>query len=65
MRYSKQHVYCRACGRRLFIRLAGPGYSETCGPQCQQDLDWRETLSIMGKDYYPQALPDPELDRKD
>lgn len=58
--FSKQKVYCRACGVEMFADLAGPCNSITCSSDCRDELQWRETLSMMGKEYYPRPGKEPE-----
>jgi hypothetical protein len=53
--YSKQVVYCNCCGRKLEIELPKMmgNLFRCCSIECIQEMNWRETLSIMGKEYRP------------
>jgi len=61
--YSKQKFFCNACGKEVFCECAamlggGPGLKwRVCSSACLQEIRWRETLSIMGKEYYPDPHP--------
>jgi len=46
---------CRACGKEMFIHANAPYGAKVCNAQCFEELEWRTTLSIMGKEYYPKA----------
>jgi hypothetical protein len=53
--YSKQVIYCNACGKRMveeLPRVKGRAF-KCCSMQCLIEMEWRETLSILGKEYYP------------
>lgn len=58
--YSEQEQFCRACGTKFHAQLVS-GYASRgcCSKDCFEEYNWRETLSIMGKDYYPQPKPPP------
>lgn len=58
MLYSKQKFFCMACGVELQIEIGKLYGGKTCGRACFREFQWRETLSIMGKEYKPD--PDPE-----
>jgi len=50
--FSKQKVFCNICGTEFltnFFEYEG----RVCGQECYKELDWRQTLSLMGKEYYP------------
>jgi hypothetical protein len=53
--YSKQVIYCNACGKRMVTEIPKVFGREfkCCSSECIQEMQWRETLSIMGKEYYP------------
>ena len=55
MNYSKQKLYCNLCGKEMFVAIAQIGNFDGrfCSIECLREFKWRETLSIMGKDYYP------------
>jgi len=60
MMYSKQKIFCNACGVEMFKeipRVIG-GYSgfKVCSQACIREMRWREALSILGNEY----RPDPE-----
>ncbi len=54
MIYSKQKIFCNACGKEMFIELPKVVGREfkCCSMECIEEMKWRETLSIMGKEYY-------------
>ena len=57
--YSKQQFFCNCCGKEMhciWADLLGGGPTmkwRTCSIKCLREIRWRETLSIMGKEYYP------------
>lgn len=51
--FSKQIFYCRACGAEMLISVQAPYRYQVCNDQCWKEFEWRETLSILGKEYYP------------
>lgn len=56
MLYSKQIMYCNAGGKKLEIELpfairCSYGY-RVCSLDCASEIEWRDTLSIMNKEYY-------------
>lgn len=60
--YSKQEWFCNNCGRKMFsvphkAILAGYGnkYS-VCSIECSREMQWKQGLSILGQDYYPQDV---------
>lgn len=60
--YSKQKFYCNACGKELFCtinQMMGGKFlgGKVCSPTCVREFRWRETLSIMGTEYYPDPEP--------
>lgn len=66
MLYSKQKFFCNACGKEMFCEAtAVMGGAllrwRVCSVACIREIRWRETLSIMGAEYYP----DPSLEKKD
>jgi len=67
MIYSKQKIFCNACGKKLFTEIPNViGRSfRVCSMDCFKEMNWRETLSIMDKEYYenPDLLKQkPRLD---
>jgi hypothetical protein len=34
---------------------------KVCDRKCAREMDWRETLSILGKEYYPDPKPYEEI----
>jgi hypothetical protein len=58
-RFSKQQFYCNCCGKEMFVDCCGMlGGSRTmnwriCSTKCMHEIGWRETLSILNKEYYP------------
>jgi hypothetical protein len=47
-------MYCNCCGAKMHIalpRAVGRDY-KCCSMGCYQEMKWRETLSIIGKEYY-------------
>jgi hypothetical protein len=58
--WAPQVVFCRICGTVIetVFQLYG---GEVCNEICKIELEWRKTLCIMGKEYYP--MPDSEKDK--
>jgi len=58
--YSKQKLFCNCCGIEMFVEYHGVNVMgskfKVCSRVCLREIRWRETLSIMGKEY----CPDPE-----
>lgn len=55
--FSGQDAFCNTCGRRLdtdFKAFDG----RFCGRECHKEMEWRKTLSILGKRYEPQPTPE-------
>ena len=58
-RFSKQQYFCNICGKEMFVNcceMLGGGRTvnwRVCSIKCIREAQWRETLSIMGKEYYP------------
>ncbi|HVI41287.1 MAG TPA: hypothetical protein VM577_11560 [Anaerovoracaceae bacterium] len=49
---SSQPAYCIACGKSHKTNFTlFHGY--VCSWRCWDELNWRETLSNLGKEYYP------------
>lgn len=55
--WGKMVLFCCICGRRYECSVGNTskGYVKQacCSHPCLAEKDWRETLSTMGKDYYP------------
>lgn len=53
MTYTVQKMHCTICGRQYpWTCNYGFSKSRTCSRECSEEFNWRETLSIMGKEYY-------------
>jgi hypothetical protein len=66
MRYSEQQFFCNCCGKEMLCninQMMGGKFLgfRVCSSKCVREIRWRETLSIMGKEYYP----DPTAEYKD
>jgi hypothetical protein len=60
--WSKQKFYCNCCGKEMFCganSVMGSTFLgwKVCSTECVREIRWKETLSLMGKEYYPH--PDP------
>jgi len=51
---SEQKVFCQACGREFLTRFKGYD-GRVCSRECGEELEWRRTLSILGREYYPRT----------
>lgn len=51
--FSKQKWFCSTCGKEQFSELpkAIGRTFKSCSVTCDREMQWRETLSILGKDY--------------
>lgn len=59
---SKQKFFCNCCGKEMFVtctQVMGSKFLgwRVCSSACVREIRWRETLSIMGKEYYPDPEP--------
>lgn len=60
--FSEQKGFCCICGKEMIwsvgcnIPFSKKGI---CSRKCNRELDWRESLSICGKAYYPDPDPNP------
>jgi hypothetical protein len=55
-------IFCNACGRAIFCTLPIIGETyKVCSTECLREIKWRESLSIMGENYYP----DPSISNQD
>ena len=52
MIFSEQEVYCQGCGKKFKTNFQKFG-GRVCSMECSQELGWKRTLSILGKEYYP------------
>jgi hypothetical protein len=60
MIYAIHEMHCTVCGRKYPWRTNyGFSKTRTCSVMCHREFDWRDVLSIMGKEYYPRT-PDAE-----
>lgn len=53
--FSAQTIYCNACGKRMKVELPnviGRDY-KCCSIECLEEMQWREALSTLGREYYP------------
>ena len=60
MLFSNQQVHCNVCGKpfETQFRLYDGRF---CSQECCDEYNWRKTLSIMGKAYYPRdSKPEKE-----
>jgi hypothetical protein len=56
--FSKQVFYCNACGLKCHQPLPnviGRKW-KVCSLECHREMDWRDVLSTMGKEYYPHTV---------
>lgn len=54
--YSQQKWFCNCCGREMHSPPPGAfgRRYRCCSADCVKEMNWRETLSILGKPYEPQ-----------
>ncbi len=51
---GKMELFCPVC-RQPFDWMRGYGRDiRCCGKTCHDEAEWRRTLAILGKSYYPQ-----------
>ncbi len=51
--FCEQPAYCLNCGNTFMTNFQF--YNGTvCSEYCGKEMKWKETLYIMGKEYYPQ-----------
>lgn len=57
--FSKQKWFCNICGQEQFSVINANQYvgAMLCSMECNREFRWRQTLSIMGKDYKPDPEP--------
>lgn len=59
MLYSKQNWYCNSCGKLQISDLVNQYFGgkflgfACCSKECVDEIRWKQTLSIMGSEYYP------------
>jgi hypothetical protein len=56
--WSKQIFYCNCCGKEMFCganNVMGSNFLgwKVCSIGCVREIRWKETLSLLGKEYYP------------
>ena len=64
MLFSKQKIFCNACGQEMYevlSRVIGRHY-RVCSMKCMREMEWRDTLSIMGEEYKPRPQTADEKD---
>ncbi len=44
----------------MLLRMNASYAARFCGRACYREFNWRTTLSIMGKEYYPDPTPDKD-----
>lgn len=52
--YSKQDVFCPICGKLNKSEICRGRFFLFCDVKCWREFEWRETLSTLGKEYYPE-----------
>jgi hypothetical protein len=58
--YSKQDIFCNACGVKFseqYPKVIGRDF-KVCSTECLNEIQWRNVLSTLGKDYKPQKSND-------
>lgn len=55
MIFSSMKWFCTCCGKEMLTPCTQAMGREwkTCSIDCVREIQWRETLSIMGKEYQP------------
>jgi len=53
--FSLQKLFCNTCGKEMLIKIADSYNGRFCSQECCNEFKWRETLSILGKEYYPKG----------
>ena len=51
--FKKQKAFCMICGEPFMSNYGKGLKSSTCSEECLQEWEWRHTLYVMGKNYYP------------
>lgn len=61
--FCEQPAYCLNCGKPFMTNFQF--YKGTvCSEECGKEMQWKETLYIMGKEYYQQPVKDEETPDK-
>lgn len=55
--FSTCEVRCCICGQPMDWMKRYGREDCSCGPSCHREFEWRRTLAIMGKAYYPDPEP--------
>jgi len=64
MLYSKQNWYCNSCGKLQISDLVNQYFGgkflgfAVCSKECVDEIRWKQTLSIMGSEYYSPGQKD-------
>ena len=57
MLFRKQPGFCSVCGKEGEYEYAstahGGSVAKVCSQACNEEANWRYTLYVMGKEYYP------------
>ena len=53
MLFSYMKVYCPICKSEMDGMRHYGRDSHCCGKDCHEEWEWRNTLAILGKEYYP------------
>lgn len=57
--FTRCGIRCCVCGTDIDWHHRYGRDAPCCGKTCFDEFEWRRTLSILGKEYYPRR-PDPE-----
>ena len=55
--FSKQKLFCNICGKEVeeeYDKIIGRN-CKVCSTECLEEFRWRDTLSMLGKEYRPKA----------
>ena len=55
---GKCRLYCPVCRSEMDWHKGYGREIRCCGKECHDEAEWRRTLSIMGKEYYPDPRKD-------
>jgi hypothetical protein len=53
--FSKQKLFCNICGKEIeeeYNQIIGRN-CRVCSEECLDEFRWRDTLSMLGKEYRP------------
>ena len=57
--FSPQKWFCNCCGKEMNTppchSMRAAYKYRVCGLECYEEMCWKDTLSIMGKEYYPRT----------